>query len=142
MSNFFFIFVVPCTKINFIINNQRDSALSSLIYYSPQDYSTCFGCSLHPSSGVNKNVDATTGTSHVSVWYRFKSVEGVQGRAPSSLSWPIRNWPRHSELGSRTWTPSMDLNLHHTDTSLVPVIASTFLCTPDDGCREHPKHVE
>ena len=32
--------------------------------------------------------------------------------------------------------------LHHTDTCLVPVIASTVLCIPDDGCREHPKHVE
>jgi hypothetical protein len=25
---------------------------------------------------------------------------------------------------------------------LVPVVVTTVLCTPDDGCREHPKHVE
>ena len=49
-------------------------------------YSTYFGCSLHPSSGVHKTVDAITGTSHVSAWCRFKSVEGVQGRAPLLLS--------------------------------------------------------
>jgi hypothetical protein len=22
------------------------------------------------------------------------------------------------------------------------VVVTTVLCTPDDGCREHPKHVE
>ena len=47
-----------------IINNQRDAALSSLVYYSLRDYCTCFGCCLHPSSGVQKTVDAVTGTSH------------------------------------------------------------------------------
>ena len=73
------------TVTSFIINNQRDAALSSLIYYSLRDHSTCFGCSLHPSSAVHKTVDSITGTSRVSVWFRLKSVEGVQGRAPSSL---------------------------------------------------------
>ena len=43
------------------------AALSSLIYYSLRDHSTRFGRSLHPSSAVHKTVDATTGTSHVSV---------------------------------------------------------------------------
>jgi hypothetical protein len=33
-------------------NNQRDAALSSRIYSSLQGYSTCFGCFLRPSSGV------------------------------------------------------------------------------------------
>ena len=54
-------------QIHFIINNQRVADLSSLIYYSLRDHSTRFGRSLHPSSGVHKTVDATTGTSHVSV---------------------------------------------------------------------------
>jgi hypothetical protein len=41
---------------NFILlNNQRDAALSSCIYSSLQGYSTCFGCFLHPSSGVQLN---------------------------------------------------------------------------------------
>jgi len=35
-----------------LLNNQRDAALSSRLYYSPRNYSTYFGCSLHPSSGV------------------------------------------------------------------------------------------
>ena len=39
--------------LDFIINNQRDAALISLIYYLLRDYSTCFGCSVHPSSGVH-----------------------------------------------------------------------------------------
>jgi len=59
-------------QIHFIINNQRVAALSSLIYYSLRDYYTCFGCPLHPSSGVHKTVVAITGTRHVSVWCRFK----------------------------------------------------------------------
>jgi hypothetical protein len=55
------------SQINFIIKNQRDAALSSLIYYSLQDYSTRFRCSPHPSSGVHKTVDAITGTRRVGV---------------------------------------------------------------------------
>jgi hypothetical protein len=58
-------------KYYFIINNQNIAALSNLTYYSLRNYSTCFGCSPHPSSGVHKTVDATTGTGHVS-WCRFK----------------------------------------------------------------------
>jgi len=36
-----------------LINNQTDAALSSRLYYSLRNCSTCFGCSLHPSSGVH-----------------------------------------------------------------------------------------
>jgi len=36
-----------------LLNNQRDAALSSRLHYSLRNYSTCFGCSLHPSSGVH-----------------------------------------------------------------------------------------
>jgi hypothetical protein len=36
----------------YILNNQRDATLSSRFYYSLRNYSTCFGCSLHPSSGL------------------------------------------------------------------------------------------
>jgi len=36
-----------------LLNNQRDAALSSRVYYSLRDYCTCFVCSLHPSSGVH-----------------------------------------------------------------------------------------
>jgi hypothetical protein len=52
--------------INLIfVNVQRDAAVSSLYSISLQDLSTCFGCSLHPSSGVLKAACATTGTSHM-----------------------------------------------------------------------------
>ena len=49
----------------FIIKNQREAAFSS--FYLMRDHSTCFGCSLHPSSGVHKTVVMATGTSHVLV---------------------------------------------------------------------------
>jgi hypothetical protein len=42
---------------------QRDAAVGSLYFISLQDLSTCFGCFLHPSSGVLKTACAT-GTSH------------------------------------------------------------------------------
>ena len=32
--------------------------------YLLQNYSTCFGCPLHPSSGVHKTVTAASGTGH------------------------------------------------------------------------------
>jgi hypothetical protein len=47
------------------VSFQRDAAVSSLYFISLQDLSTCFGCSLHPSSGVLKTAYATTGASHV-----------------------------------------------------------------------------
>jgi hypothetical protein len=39
-------------SIFILLNNQRDAALSSRIFSSLRGYSTCFGCFLHPSSGV------------------------------------------------------------------------------------------
>ena len=53
------------SQIYFTTNDQRDAALSSL--YLLRNHSTCFGCSLHPSSGVHKTVVTTTGTSNVLV---------------------------------------------------------------------------
>ena len=32
--------------------------------YLPQNYSTCFGCLSHPSSGVHQTVTAASGTGH------------------------------------------------------------------------------
>jgi len=42
-----------------LLNKQHNAALSSRIYYSLRDYSTCFGCSLYPSSGVHYNCRCT-----------------------------------------------------------------------------------
>jgi len=58
------------SQIYCIIINQRDA--NSPIYYSLPDRSTCFGCCLHPSSGVHKTVVTISGTSHVLVWCGFK----------------------------------------------------------------------
>jgi len=49
---------------SFYVSNQRNAVLSSL-FIVLQNHSTCFGCHLHPSSGVHKTVVTTTGTSHV-----------------------------------------------------------------------------
>ena len=66
ISNFCrsFVLVVPCIVDLFYVSNQRDAVLSSL-FIVLQNHSTCFGCPLHPSSGVHKTVVTTTGTSHV-----------------------------------------------------------------------------
>jgi hypothetical protein len=49
------LFLYICGSVHhqsILLNNQRHAALSSRIYSSLQGYSTCFGCFLHPSSGV------------------------------------------------------------------------------------------
>jgi hypothetical protein len=50
------------------------------VYWSLQDYSTCFGRFLRPSSGILKTVLAATGACHGSGIYI--SCEDVQGRLP------------------------------------------------------------
>jgi hypothetical protein len=72
--------------------------------YLLRNYSTCFGCSSHPSSGVHKTVTAASGTA-----------TAFLRRGP---------WPRRRKVFA------------------VPEAAVTVLCTPDDGCDGHPKHVE
>jgi hypothetical protein len=72
-----------------------DDTQIKFIYYSLQDYSIRFRCSLHPSSGVHKAVVAIAGTSHVSVWSRFKSVK----RCPRSGVYLTMSWPNWPDLG-------------------------------------------
>jgi hypothetical protein len=80
--------------------------------YLLQNHSTCFGCPSHPSSGVHKTVTAASGTGH-SIWAKTSSKVAKCGHVGGRLLlWPI------------------------------PEAAVTILCTPDDGCDEHPKHVE
>jgi hypothetical protein len=55
-----FMFMVPCI-INLYYNIQRDATVSSQYFISLQYYSACFGCSLHPSSGVQETVVTATG---------------------------------------------------------------------------------
>ena len=37
--------------------------------YLLQNYSTCFGCLSHPSSGVHKTVTAASGTGHITLQF-------------------------------------------------------------------------
>ena len=59
-------------------------SFGSIVYYSLQNYSTCFGPFLCPSSGVLKTVVAATGACHGSGWYI--SSKDVQGRLPTAHS--------------------------------------------------------
>jgi len=38
------------------------------VIYLLQIYSTCFGCRLHPSSGMYKTVNAASGTGLLATW--------------------------------------------------------------------------
>ena len=97
-----------------LINVQWDATICSLYFILLQNHSTCFGCRPHPSSGVPKTVVTATGTSHMTV------------QLPQSN---VAKWPCWSKVVTQIiW--------------LVPVAVVTVLCTPDDGCGRHSKHVE
>jgi hypothetical protein len=72
---------------------------------------------LHPSSGVLKTACAITGTSHRMRYLALKC------KIPPTYDYLIT-----------------ELNYHIL--WLVPVVAHEVFRTPDDGCKEHPKHVE
>jgi len=76
---------------------------------------TCFGCPSHPSSGVHKTVTAASGTGH--------------SNSHSLSNNLLPTWPNFGHVGGR-----LLLRL--------PEAAVTVLCTPDDGCDGHPKHVK
>jgi len=80
------------------------------------NYSTCFGCPSHPSSGVHKTAAAASCTDHT-IW-----------RA-SFLKRDVLIWSRMRKLA-----PQIVLS--------VPEAATTVLCTPDDRRDGPPKHVE
>jgi len=77
-----------------------------------QVYSTCFACQPHPSSGVHKTVTTAFCNGHI-----FCAAASLQ-RGQASLA----------TLEGGSW--------------MVPEAEVTVLCTPDDGCGWHPKHVE
>ena len=83
--------------------------------YLLQNHSTCLGCPSHPSSGVHKTVNAASGTGR-SIWATTFLQRG-------------QIWPRLSKVVAQILLP-------------VPEAAFSVLCTPDDGCNGHPKHVE
>jgi hypothetical protein len=52
------------------IDNQQDVVSSCFYFVLLQVHSTCFGCTLHPSSGVHKTVVTSTGICHESWRHR------------------------------------------------------------------------
>ena len=83
--------------------------------YLLQNHSTCFGCPTHPSSGVRKTVTVASGTG-TDIW-----ATTFRQRDPIRLCW-------RKVVAQILWP--------------VQEAAVTVLCTPDDGCDGHPKHVE
>ena len=77
-----------------------------------QGHSTCFGYQPHPSSGIHKTVTTASGTGHAVL-----------------CSYIPPTWPRWREVAAQKIWP-------------VPEAVVTVVCTPDDGCGWHPKHVE
>jgi hypothetical protein len=83
--------------------------------YLLQNHSICFGCPSHPSSGVHKTVTAASGTGR-STW--------------------VTTFLQRNLIKSRGRKVVTQILWH------VPEAAVTVLCTPDDGCDGHPKHIE
>jgi hypothetical protein len=123
-----------------LITVQRDATQSSL-FIILQVHSTCVGCQPHPSLGVHKTVTTASGNGHIfwvatslkcgQAWPRWREVAAQK-------IWPVteatslkigQTWPRWREVAAqKIWT--------------LPEAVVTVLCTPDDGCVWHPKHVE
>jgi len=83
--------------------------------YLLQISSTCFGCPSHTSSGEHKIANAASGTGH-SIWAKtFLQRDLIRPRWRKVVA--LLLWP-------------------------APAIAVSVLCSPDDGCDGHPKHVE
>ena len=80
-----------------------------------QNYSTCFGCPSHQSPGVHKTVTTASGTGH-----------GIR----------VTTFLQRGLIRTR-WRKVVALTLWP-----VPEAVVTVLCTPDDRCEGHPKHVE
>jgi hypothetical protein len=84
--------------------------------YSLLNYSTCFGCLSRPSSGVHKTVVAASGTDRT-IW------------EANFFKLDVLIWSRLKKLASQI-------------VRSVPEVATTVLCTPNDGRDGQPKHVE
>jgi len=87
-------------------------ATQSSLFIILQVHSTCFGCQPHPLSGVHKTVTTASGTGHI--FYAAASLQRGQVNLATL------------EGGSCT----------------VPEAVVTVLCTPDNGCGWHMKHVK
>jgi hypothetical protein len=89
--------------------------------YLLQNYSTYFECPSYPSSGVHQIVTAASGTGF--------GVRASTFRQRYLIRTAVLIRPHWRKVDALTPRP-------------VPEVAITVLCTPDDGCDGHPKHVE
>ena len=87
-------------------------ATQSSLFIILKVHSTCFGCQPQPQSGVHKTVTTVSGTVQL---------------PPSNVA--KLTWSRWKEVTAQKIWP-------------VPEAVVTVLCTPDDGCSWHPKHIE
>jgi len=135
----------------------HQDATQSSLFIILQVHSTCFGCQPHPSSGVHKTATTASGTGHIFCAVLCIPDEG-RGWHPKHMEWTCRiinrllcvafhgtiiyifqnfsrnlvdklAWPRWREVTAQKIRPP-------------PEDAVTVLCTPDDRCGWHPKHVE
>ena len=90
-------------RLSILIIVQRDATQNSL-FIILQVHSTCFGCQLHPSSGVHKTVNTASGTLQL---------------PPSNVA--KLAWPRWREVAAHKIRP-------------ISETVVTVLCTPHDGC--------
>ena len=63
-EEFYFIFMVPCIVTTCILIRSNKMQQYAGIYLL-QNFSICFGCPSHPSSGVHQTVTAASGTGHI-----------------------------------------------------------------------------
>ena len=79
-----------------------------------QDHSARFGCCPHPSSGVHKTVATASGTGHIvaATFFHRGHIWSRWKKVAATIIWPVTE------------------------------AVVTVLCTPDDRCGQHPKHVE
>jgi len=85
----------------------------ALYFILLQNHFTCFACRPHPSSGTHQTVTTASDTTHI-ICAATSLILGL-----ATIEW---------DSCRIIW--------------LVPVAVTKVLCTPDDGCGRHPKHVE
>jgi len=99
------------------VHIQQDETLHSLFIYG--NCSTCFGWYLHPSSGEHTTVSNASNICHtVTAIWRYR---GGGGTAVPTVQ-------RQRQVAVTVWQILDALD--------------TVVCSPDDGWRYHPKHVE
>jgi hypothetical protein len=112
---------------------KQDETVHSL--FISGNYSTCFGCYFHPSSGAHTTVCTASGIYHTVTAicrYRGRVGNGLPvlwvAYVTHSTGRPVRTLPRERQIAVTVWQ--------------IPDAVDTVVCAPDDGWKYHPKHVE